>query len=61
MIFGLGPFELVILGALVVAVFGMGSVPVIARKLGWLHGTIQRVKLQFPWVTRIPLLSRFFR
>ncbi len=61
MFFGLGPFELVILSTLVVAVFGVGSVPVVARKLGWLHGTIQRIKLQLPWVTRIPLLSRIFR
>ena len=61
MFFGLGPLEVIILGALVVAMFGLGSVPVIARKLGWLHGTIQRIKLQLPWVARIPLLTRFFR
>jgi len=60
-LFGLGPFELIILGALVAAVFGLGSVPKIAHKVGWLHGTLQRLKRQLPWLSKVPWLARFFR
>ena len=42
MILGLGLWELVLLGGLLVALFGLGSVPVLAHRLGWLHGTLQR-------------------
>jgi Sec-independent protein translocase protein TatA len=58
-LFGLGPFELIILATLVVAIFGLGRVPKIAHKVGWLHGTLRRLKREYPWITKIPWLSRF--
>jgi Sec-independent protein translocase protein TatA len=58
-LFGFGPFELIILAALIVAIFGLGRAPEIARKVGWLHGTLQRLKRNYPWITKIPWLSRF--
>ncbi len=44
MILGLGPIELLILTALVVALFGLGRLPQIAREVGRFHGAIQRLK-----------------
>ncbi len=54
MILGLGPWELLLLGVLVTALFGLGRVPDAARELGRLHGLSQRIKRKFGW------LSRFF-
>ena len=54
MILGLGPWELLLLGVLIVALFGLGSLPTVARDLGRLHGFIQQIKRKFGW------LSRFF-
>lgn len=47
MILGLGPWELIILGVLVTALFGLGRLPAIARDLGRIHGFIQRLKSEF--------------
>ncbi|MCW8860190.1 MAG: twin-arginine translocase TatA/TatE family subunit [Deltaproteobacteria bacterium] len=60
MILGLGPWELIILGVLVTAMFGLGRLPSIARDLGRIHGFVQRVKRAIPWVGKLPWLSRFF-
>lgn len=54
MILGLGPWELMLLGVLFVALFGLKRLPDAARELGRLHGLSQRMKRKFPW------LSRFF-
>lgn len=44
MIFGLGIWELVLLGAIFVALFGLGRVPQVALQLGRIHGLVQRVR-----------------
>ena len=54
MILGLGPWELLLLGVLVTALFGLKRLPDAARELGRLHGFSQRIKRKFGW------LSRFF-
>lgn len=61
MIFGLGLWELVILGVLIIAIFGLGRVPDIAQDLGRVYGLTQILKRKFPWLERIPWLSRFLR
>ncbi len=55
MLFGLGPWELMILGLLFVALFGLKRVPTAARQLGRIHGTMQNLRHRFPF------LLRFFR
>jgi|GEM_PF-3684861 len=52
MFFGLGPLELILLGVLFVAFFGLKKVPLAARELGRIHGTIQKLKLRFPFLLR---------
>lgn len=61
MLFGLGPLELLLLGGLVVALFGLHRAPKMARDLGRLHGTIQRLKRRHPWLAHLPWWGRFFR
>jgi Sec-independent protein translocase protein TatA len=53
MLWGLGPWELVLLGGLFVALFGLKRVPPAARQLGRLHGTISRLKRRFPFLSRL--------
>lgn len=52
MILGLGPFELIVLGVLFAAFFGLKKVPMAARELGRIHGTIQKLKRRFPFLLR---------
>lgn len=52
MILGLGPWELILLGVLFSALFGLKQLPKAARELGRLHGFSQRIKRKFPWLTR---------
>ncbi len=54
MIFGLGLWELFLLGGLFVALFGLKRFPDAARQVGRFHGLSQRLKRKFGW------LSRFF-
>lgn len=61
MILGLGLWELALLLGLLIAIFGLGRFPEIARDLGRLQGTLQRIRRRFPWLGRIPWLSRFLR
>lgn len=44
MILGLGIWELVLLGGICVAIFGLGRVPEVALQLGRIHGLVQRVR-----------------
>ncbi len=44
MILGLGIWELVLLGGVFIALFGLGRVPQVARELGRVHGLIQRIR-----------------
>lgn len=44
MILGLGIWELVLLGGIFVALFGLGRVPQVALQLGRIHGLVQRVR-----------------
>lgn len=44
MIFGLGFWELLLLTLLVGLLFGFGHLPQLAKDVGRLHGTVQRVK-----------------
>ena len=52
---------LALLVGLVVALFGLGRLPAVARDAGWLYGKLQKLKQDYPWLARIPWLSRFFR
>ncbi|MEE4253207.1 MAG: twin-arginine translocase TatA/TatE family subunit [Desulfuromusa sp.] len=61
MMFGFGLWELILLGVIIVAIFGLNRVPTIARNAGRVHGLTQRLKRQYPWLGRVPWLSRFFR
>lgn len=44
MILGLGLWELVLLGGLVVILFGLGRVPQVARDTGRVYGLFQRIR-----------------
>lgn len=44
MILGLGIWELVLLGGMFVALFGLGRVPRVARELGRVYGLIERIR-----------------
>lgn len=61
MIFGFGLWELILLGVIILAIFGLNRVPTIARNAGQVYGLTQRLKRQYPWLSRVPWLSRFFR
>ncbi len=61
MILGLGLWELLLLGFLVVALFGLQGLPRAARDAGRLYGFMQRLKRDFPWLGKLPWISRFFR
>ena len=52
MILGFGPWELILLGILFSALFGLKHFPKAARELGRLHGFSQQIKRKFPWVSR---------
>ena len=51
MILGLGLWELVLLGVLFSALFGVKQFPKAARELGRLHGFSQRIRRKFPWIS----------
>lgn len=53
MLFGFGPLELILLGVLFVALFGLKKVPGAARELGRLHGTVQKLKRRFPFLFKL--------
>ncbi|MEA3545258.1 MAG: twin-arginine translocase TatA/TatE family subunit [Thermodesulfobacteriota bacterium] len=52
MILGLGSWELLLLGILVTALFGLKRLPAAARDLGRLHGFSRRIKRKFGWLSR---------
>lgn len=61
MILGLGPWELALLALLVIALFGLGRLPAVARDAGRIYGLLQRLKRELPWLAKLPWINRFFR
>lgn len=61
MILGLGPWELVLIAGLIAAIFGFRGVAKGSRDLGRAYGLLRRFRQKYPWISRVPWLSRFFR
>jgi Sec-independent protein translocase protein TatA len=61
MILGLGLWELLLIGLLVVALVGLKGLPRAARDAGRLYGFMQRLKQELPWLAKLPWIRRFFR